>query len=104
MDAWNDLTWSERRKRRREIVKKHLEHLNVCTIKDDCMCIALKVAMLAIAYPRDCPATDKILQKLALQLATSKDERDLEFILNLFADLPAASVAESQLLVLKGTG
>ena len=99
-NSWNDMGWRKRQKARHELVKKHFEHLNSCSNKEDCMRIALKVAMLALAYPRDCPPMNQVLERLALQLVDSKDERDLEFILKLFAELKAAEIAERQLAVI----
>ena len=99
-NSWNTLGLRRRQTARRALMDKHIEHLNSCTNREDCTNIAIKVAMLALAYPRDCPPINEILEKIGLQLLPSKDERDLQFLLNNFGELKIAELAEQQLQVL----
>lgn len=101
LDGWENLSKREQAKRRRALAKHFLKLLETCQSDSDCKAIAIKVAMLRIAFPNDCPDP---LEYLGMQLFTSKDGRDFEFLMTVFPNLKASGAAEAQLATLKCPG
>jgi len=101
LDGWENLPKREQLRRRRRLAEEYFSLLNTCKNQLDCNFIALKLALIKINHPGDCPDPS---ERLAMQLLASHDPRDLEFLVALFPNLKTSQAAEAQLATLKCPG